>query len=345
MGRTAAGLVVAAAVLVALPAMAQETAKKGDSAAANTAAGAAPAAQAAADESAPAKRVALTAGVDFVSAYLFRGIFQEDSGVIVPPYADVGVSVYSGDGALKSVTLNGGIWNSLHSGPSGSGNASIERSAWYEADYYGSVTFQVGKWKPGALFTSYTSPNDAFGTVDELAGVLAYDDSGSAFPLNPKATLAFELKGQADGGGGLEDGGNKGTYFEFGLRPVVPVSAHPKYPVPRHPRPVRPEPQGLLPGRGRRPQVRLLRSRRHPQRAARVHEPREHLGPARRRRRALARRQQQGAQRRRRREAGVHHRDRRRLLGHGTHGRRRSAMSSDFMGSRPPAQRRGDGVR
>jgi len=216
---------------VALPAMAQETAKKGDSAAANTAAGAAPAAQAAADESAPAKRVALTAGVDFVSAYLFRGIFQEDSGVIVPPYADVGVSVYSGDGALKSVTLNGGIWNSLHSGPSGSGNASIERSAWYEADYYGSVTFQVGKWKPGALFTSYTSPNDAFGTVDELAGVLAYDDSGSAFPLNPKATLAFELKGQADGGGGLEDGGNKGTYFEFGLRPVVPVSAHPKYPV------------------------------------------------------------------------------------------------------------------
>jgi len=218
-------------VLVALPAMAQETAKKGDSAAANTAAGAAPAAQAAADESAPAKRVALTAGVDFVSAYLFRGIFQEDSGVIVPPYADVGVSVYSGDGALKSVTLNGGIWNSLHSGPSGSGNTSIERSAWYEADYYGSVTFQVGKWKPGALFTSYTSPNDAFNTVNELAGVLAYDDSGSAFPLNPKAIVAFELKGQADGGGGLPDGGSKGTYLELGVRPVVPVVDHSKYPL------------------------------------------------------------------------------------------------------------------
>jgi len=212
--------------------MAQETAKNGDSAAANTAGGAAStAAQPAADEGAPAKRVTLTAGVDFVSAYFFRGLFQEDSGAIVPPYADVGVSVYNGDGALKSVTLNGGIWNSLHSGPSGSGNDSIERSAWYEADYYGSVTFQVGNWKPGALFTSYTSPNDAFGTVDELAGVLAYDDSGSAFPLNPKAIVAFELKGQADGGGGFEDGGNKGTYFEFGVRPVVPVSAHPRYPL------------------------------------------------------------------------------------------------------------------
>ena len=231
MRRTAAGLVMATAVFVALPAMAQETAKKGDTATANTAAAAAAPAAQPADEGAPAKRVTLTAGVDFVSAYLFRGIFQEDSGVIVPPYVDVGVSVYSGEGALKSVTLNGGIWNSLHSGPSGSGNASIERSAWYEADYYGSVTFQVGKWKPGALFTSYTSPNDAFGTVDELAGVLAYDDSGSAFPLNPKAIVAFELKGQADGGGGLEDGGNKGTYFELGVRPVLAMSAHPKYPV------------------------------------------------------------------------------------------------------------------
>jgi len=223
---------MAAAVFVALPAMAQETAKKGDTTAANTAAGtAATGAQPAVDEGAPAKRVTLTAGVDFVSAYLFRGLFQEDSGAIVPPYADVGVSVYNGKGALKSVTLNGGIWNSIHSGPSGSGNADVNRNAWYEADYYGTVTFTVGKWKPGALFTSYTSPNDAFNTVDELAGVLAYDDSGSAFPLNPKAIVAFELKGQADGGGGLETGGSKGTYLELGVRPVVPLSAHSKYPV------------------------------------------------------------------------------------------------------------------
>jgi hypothetical protein len=230
MRRTAAGLVMAVALMLAPAASAQDNGNAksdGSSVAATPAA----AAQPAADEGAPAKKVTLTAGIDFVSAYLFRGIFQEDSGVIAPPYADVGVSVYSGEGALKSVTLNGGIWNSLHSGPSGSGNDAIERSAWYEADYYGSVTFQVGQWKPGALYTSYTSPNDAFGTVHELAGVLAYDDSGSAFPLNPKAIVAVELKGQGDGGGGLEDGGNKGTYFEFGVRPVVPMSAHPKYPV------------------------------------------------------------------------------------------------------------------
>jgi hypothetical protein len=219
-------------MFVALPAMAQEAAKSADATAANTAAGAvAAAAQPAADEAAPAKRVTLTAGVDFVSAYLFRGLYQEGSGLIMPPYLDVGVSLYNGDGALSNVSVNGGMWNSIHSGPSGSGNEAIDRSAWYEADYYGSVTFTVGKWKPGALFTSYTSPNDAFNTVDELAAVLAYDDSGSAFPLNPKAILAFELKGQADGGGGLEDGGSKGTYLELGVRPVVALSAHPRYPV------------------------------------------------------------------------------------------------------------------
>ena len=231
MRRTAVALVMAAALAMATVASAQGNATTTSDGSSGPLATAASVAQPAPVEEAPAKPVTLTAGVDFLSAYLFRGIFQEDSGLIAPPYADVGVSVYSGEGALKSVTLNGGIWNSLHSGPSGSGHDAIDRSAWYEADYYGSVTFQVGQWKPGALYTSYTSPNDAFGTVHELAGVLAYDDSGSAFPLNPKAIVAYELKGQADGGGGLEDGGNKGTYFEFGVRPVVPMSAHPRYPV------------------------------------------------------------------------------------------------------------------
>jgi hypothetical protein len=69
------------------------------------------------------------------------------------------------------------------------------------------------------LFTSYTSPADSFSTVHELAGVLAIDDSGSAFPLSPKVVLAFELSdAQADGGA------NKGTYLELGIRPSVKLA-------------------------------------------------------------------------------------------------------------------------
>jgi hypothetical protein len=233
MRRTIGGLVVTGVISVTATAWAQEAAKaapapNGAATASSSSAAAAPAAQPAADEPDP-KRVTLAAGIDFANAYLFRGIFQEDQGVVVPPFVDVGVSLYQGDGTVKSITANGGIWNSLHSGPSGSGTDG--RSPWYEADYYGSVTFTLGNWKPGALFTSYTSPNDVFATVQELAAVLAYDDSGSTFPLNPKAIMAFELDGQADGGGGLEDGGGKGTYLELGIRPVLTLVDHGRYPL------------------------------------------------------------------------------------------------------------------
>ena len=119
--------------------------------------------------------------MDFPTAYVFRGIVQEKEGFIAQPFFDLGVSLGSG------VTLNVGNWDSLHSGPTGT---------FYEADYYGSLTFTAGKVKPGVLFTSYTSPNDRFATVHELAGVIAIDDSASSFPVNPKIILAFELSRQ-----------------------------------------------------------------------------------------------------------------------------------------------------
>lgn len=212
MQRIACAMVIGA--LISTTAMAQEApstaATTSDS---RAAAPAATAPDADAQQSAPApeiKRFTLTGGVDFMTAYVFRGIYQEDSGTIMPPYADLGVTLG------KGVSLNVGNWNSIHSGPSGhSGHG----NAWYEADYYGSVTFTAGKLKPGVLFTSYTSPNDAFATVHELAGVIAYDDSGSPFPLSPKVIVGTELHGQADGGG------NKGTYLELGIRPGLKVAS------------------------------------------------------------------------------------------------------------------------
>jgi len=109
------------------------------------------------------------------------------------------------------ITADVGGWDSIHStAPAGN---------WYESDYYGSVTFTAGKVKPGLLYTSYTSPADSFATVKELAGVVAFDDSASKFPLSPKIVLAFELgDGEADGGT------NKGTYLELGVRPTVKLA-------------------------------------------------------------------------------------------------------------------------
>jgi hypothetical protein len=155
---------------------------------------------------------------------MFRGIFQEDDGFILQPAVDLGIALYSGSGALTSVSANVGHWASFHSGPTGSDP--LAENSWYEADYYGSVTFAFGKFKPGVLFTDYTSPNDYFKSVQELAAVFAYDDSANAVPLSPKVVLAFELDGQADGGS------EQGTYLELGIRPTFKVAPKLSFGIP-----------------------------------------------------------------------------------------------------------------
>ena len=158
-----------------------------------------------APESTAPKRVTVTTGLDLTSAYFFRGIRQHSGGTIAQPYVDFGIAVGRG------VTLNVGNWDSIHSSAS-AGN-------WYESDYYGAVTFTAGRLKPGLLYTSYTSPADSFSTVHELAGVLAVDDSASAFPLSPKVVVAFELSdAQADGGA------DKGVYLELGVKPAIALA-------------------------------------------------------------------------------------------------------------------------
>jgi hypothetical protein len=161
-----------------------------------------PAPAAAPSEATAPKRFTVTTGLDFTSAYLFRGIRQHSGGTIAQPYFDLGIALAEG------VTVNVGNWDSVHS--------SAPAGNWYESDYYAGATFTAGRLKPGVLYTSYTSPADSFATVKELAGILAYDDSASPFPLSPKAVVAFELSdAQADGGA------SKGVYLELGVKPGI----------------------------------------------------------------------------------------------------------------------------
>jgi hypothetical protein len=185
--------------LVSAPAIAQST--NASAASATPAAAAAPAPEA----SAPTKIYTVTTGLDFASAYVFRGILQESGGAIGQPYADVAVAMKHG------ITADFGTWNSIHS--------TADVGNWYESDYFASVTFTTGKLKPGLLYTSYTSPADRFSTVQELAGTLVVDDSKSPFPLSPKVILAFEL-----GDGEADAGENKGTYLELGIKPAVKLA-------------------------------------------------------------------------------------------------------------------------
>lgn len=160
-------------------------------------------------------KVSFSTGADFSHAYFFRGIAQERAGLVTQPYVDLTFNLFEGDQGLNSVSFNIGQWNSLHTGPTGSDGPAANVGAWYESDFYTGVGIGVDNWEFGLTYTSYLSPNDAFGTIKELSLALSMDDSAllGGFTLSPHVLMAIELDGQADGGAG------EGVYFEFGVEP------------------------------------------------------------------------------------------------------------------------------
>jgi len=161
----------------------------------------------------------ITGGIDFLNAYLFRGIPQDDTGVIMWPTGDLGIALHSGDGIVKSIGVNVGLWNSLNTGAAGSDGPS--RKLWYESDFYSTFGLGFGKGMSlGVTYTAYTSPNGSFNTVRELSFKFAFDDTRSLGRMasKPYVIVARELDGQADGGA------EEGTYLEIGAAPGFTVA-------------------------------------------------------------------------------------------------------------------------
>jgi hypothetical protein len=158
----------------------------------------------------------LTASFDVPSLYYFRGIRQEiDPALTMWPAADLGIALSSGDGSVKSSTINIGIWNSLHTGSSGTGEGSFSEMLHYELDFYAALNLGFGKgFGLGTTYTAYTSPNRSFTTIKELSFKVS-----KAGRFAPYGILAFELsdEGQAD------LGENSGTYLELGVGPSWPL--------------------------------------------------------------------------------------------------------------------------
>jgi hypothetical protein len=156
----------------------------------------------------------VTGGLDFPTIYFFRGIRQEtDTELTMWPYGDFGVALYSGEGAIKSVGANVGIWNSLHTGSSGLDGP--KDGLGYETDFYATVSLGFGGGTTLATtYTAYTSPIDMFGTVKEISF-----KTSVANKIAPYGLVAFEL-GDTYGA----DGGNPGTYLELGVGPSFPLA-------------------------------------------------------------------------------------------------------------------------
>ncbi len=173
-------------------------------------------------QSAETARVAITGAIDFRNVYMFRGIRQDDTGVIAWPYADLGLGLHSGDGSLKNVSLHVGTTNSLNSGVAGSDGLSGKR--WYESDIYTTLAFGFDDgFTVGTTFTAYRSPNDMFTTVKELSVKAAVDRVGiGRAALKPYGLVAFELDTKP-GIGQLDGGFKSGRYLELGVSPGYPA--------------------------------------------------------------------------------------------------------------------------
>jgi hypothetical protein len=157
--------------------------------------------------------LSVSGGVDYTTAYFFRGYNQEDTGLILQPYATITGNVVDGDDV--DVNAYVAIWNSFHeekTGFDGTGGP----STWYESDLYGGIDVVAGPVTVGVVYTFYTYPNGAFDTIQEVGAKVAFDDTSlwggedGGFALKPYAGVYLETKD----GNGSED-----TYAEVGVSP------------------------------------------------------------------------------------------------------------------------------
>ena len=157
--------------------------------------------------------ISVQLNLDFTNAYFYRGIRQQDKGLIVQPAARLTTRLVD-DAELK---LDGfiGTWNSF--GPNGGTQTGAFVEDWYESDLYAGFTLTHGKLSLTTSYTFLTSSSDAFQSVQELGFTLALDDSEwmKAWALKPYATLAIETGSNGSDGPDLDNG----TYLEFGIAP------------------------------------------------------------------------------------------------------------------------------
>ena len=166
-------------------------------------------------------KVSLAASYDFTNAYMFRGLLQDDTRLIMFPFAEARIGLHDDNNGVNDVALRVGTWNSLNTGVTGSEGPSGK--LWYESRFYSTLDYTFGTGVTvGGTYTAYPSPNNSFSTVKELSFRVAADERNTfgGFVLRPHALVAFELD-TAPGIGQADGGQDAGTYLELGIAPGI----------------------------------------------------------------------------------------------------------------------------
>ncbi len=161
----------------------------------------------------------LQLNLDYTSAYLYRGIIQEDSGFILQPAARLTINLHESEEWKLDAYF--ATWNSFHGQKTGAKTSGDFSEYWYESDLLGGLALSTGKLSFAMQYVFLTSPSDAYETVEELNFTVGFDDSDllGAFALKPYALLAIETGADASDGAHSDTG----TYLELGVAPGFEV--------------------------------------------------------------------------------------------------------------------------
>lgn len=152
-------------------------------------------------------KVAFSTGFDITTEYWFRGLGQENEGLILQPWVDATFELYSSD----DLTLTGsvGLWNSIHD--------AVPGDAWYESDFYAGVGAEMGAVAVGVSYVILYNPAGGDIFAEEVDITLDIDVTAWDLPawLSPSILLAVETDG------GSDNGTEKGTYLGISFEPTV----------------------------------------------------------------------------------------------------------------------------
>ncbi len=152
-------------------------------------------------------KISFSGGFDIVTEYWFRGLGQENEGLILQPWLDVSFAILETEDLVLTGSV--GTWNSLHDANAG--------DAWYESDFYAGVNAEMGALSVGVSYINLYNPAGGGIFAEEVDFTFSLDVTEFDLPecLSPTVTLAVETDGGSDAGT------NKGTYLEIALEPTI----------------------------------------------------------------------------------------------------------------------------
>ncbi len=179
------------------------------------------------DAGLPLWRPFVRAGVDFMNAYFYHGIGQEDDDLVVQPWTEVTINMVQDDVFtwLDGVDFRTSARSSHHFGNTGN-TANSGREKFYELDFRGEAIVRfLERWSVAAAYMFRVAINNRFNDVQQLEFTLAFDDHDPAygFKLSPYALVILEVEGESDAGNRLRGPFKLGTLLELGIRPRFDV--------------------------------------------------------------------------------------------------------------------------